>query len=214
MTSRYSCRGENQYRRMIRYLEMTVGEKTGNYIIFFPSYEMLNICADMAKESNLSVITDILIQEPSMGEKEREEFLTRFREDSGKSLVAFCVLGSIFSEGIDLIGKRLIGVLIVGTGLPQVCREREMIRAYFDTHDKKGYDYAYRYPGMNKVLQAAGRVIRAAEDTGMILLMDDRFLQKENQRLLPEEWDSFYEVSERTYPTVLKSFWEKYKDEA
>ena len=214
VTSRYSCRGENQYRRMIRYLEMTVGEKTGNYIIFFPSYEMLNICADMAKESNLSVITDILIQESSMGEKEREEFLTRFREDSGKSLVAFCVLGSIFSEGIDLIGKRLIGVLIVGTGLPQVCREREMIRAYFDTHDKKGYDYAYRYPGMNKVLQAAGRVIRAAEDTGMILLMDDRFLQKENQRLLPEEWDSFYEVSERTYPTVLKSFWEKYKDEA
>lgn len=108
------------------------------------------------------------------GRKKQEAFLEKFREQSGKPLIGFCVLGSIFSEGIDLTGNSLIGVLIVGTGLPQICNEREVIRAYFD-RQQKGYDYAYRYPGMNKVLQAAGRVIRTAEDVGTILLMDERF---------------------------------------
>ena len=142
-----------------------------------------------------------------MEERSREAFLEKFREQSGKPLIGFCVLGSIFSEGIDLTGNSLIGVLIVGTGLPQICNEREVIRAYFDRHQKKGYDYAYRYPGMNKVLQAAGRVIRTAEDVGTILLMDERFLERDNQSLLPEEWESYYAVNRNNCGQVLENFW-------
>ena len=216
VTSRYSKRGEEEYRKIIRYLEITAAQKPGNYMVFFPSYAMLNGCAALAEESTLSLGAKLVKQESSMGEREREQFLEQFeeREKTGKkSLIGFCVLGSIFSEGIDLTGSRLIGVLIVGTGLPQICKEREMIRAYFDMHDKKGYDYAYRYPGMNKVLQAAGRVIRTSADVGIIVLMDDRFLLRENQMLLPVEWDSYYEVSIHNYPAVLKSFWEKRKDD-
>ena len=97
----------------------------------------------------------------------------------------------------------------MGTGLPQICNEREVNREYFDRRQKKGYDYAYRYPGMNKVLQAAGRVIRTAQDTGTILLMDERFLERENQKLFPEEWDSYYGVNRQNYGKVLKDFWEE-----
>ena len=198
---------------MVRYLEQTVEEKTGNYMIFFPSYDMLNEVYELAMKGTLSLVCEIMRQEPSMGEREREHFLERFQENANRPLIGFCVLGSIFSEGIDLTGSRLLGVLIVGNGLPQICNEREMIRTYFDRRGKKGYDYAYRYPGMNKVLQAAGRVIRTAQDIGIILLMDDRFLQRENQVLLPEEWDSFYEVNLQNYGQALHHFWENYKDE-
>ena len=212
VTSRYSRRGTEQYQKMVRYLEETISVKPGNYMIFFPSYEMLSQVLALAEESTLSLAADFLVQSTSMSETEREEFLDAFREENSKSLIGFCVLGSIFSEGIDLTGRRLIGVMIVGTGIPQICEERERIRAYFDRKGKKGYDYAYRYPGMNKVLQAAGRVIRTAEDTGTILLMDDRFLLRENQMLLPEEWDSYYEVNLYNYEKVLKQFWEKVQE--
>lgn len=212
VTSRYSRRGTEQYQKMVRYLEETISVKPGNYMIFFPSYEMLSQVLALAEESTLSLAADFLVQSTSMSETEREEFLDAFREENSKSLIGFCVLGSIFSEGIDLTGRRLIGVMIVGTGIPQICEERERIRAYFDRKGKKGYDYAYRYPGMNKVLQAAGRVIRTAEDTGTILLMDDRFLLRENQMLLPEEWDSYYEVNLYNYEKVLEQFWEKVQE--
>lgn len=212
VTSRYSRRGTEQYQKMVRYLEETISVKPGNYMIFFPSYEMLSQVLALAEESTLSLAADFLVQSTSMSEMEREEFLDAFREENSKSLIGFCVLGSIFSEGIDLTGRRLIGVMIVGTGIPQICEERERIRAYFDRKGKKGYDYAYRYPGMNKVLQAAGRVIRTAEDTGTILLMDDRFLLRENQMLLPEEWDSYYEVNLYNYEKVLEQFWEKVQE--
>lgn len=213
VTSRYSRRGKDEYQKIVRYLEKTVEEQPGNYMIFLPSYEMLSEVYELVMRGTLSLVATVLRQEPSMGEREREAFLERFQENTDKSLVGFCVLGSIFSEGIDLAGSRLLGVLIVGTGLPQICNEREMIRTYFDRRGKKGYDYAYRYPGMNKVLQAAGRVIRTATDVGVILLMDDRFLQRENQLLLPDEWDSYYEVNLQNYGQVLHRFWEKYKDE-
>lgn len=211
VTSQYKQRGEDQYRRIVRYLELTVEQKMGNYMIFFPSYEMLTACLEIAREGTLSLAADFAVQEPSMGEQEREDYLAQFQERSGRSLIGFCVLGSIFSEGIDLAGKRLLGVFVVGTGLPLLCKEREIIREYFDTHGKKGYDYAYRYPGMNKVLQAAGRVIRTPEDVGCVVLMDYRFLWKENQRLLPQEWESFYEVNQHNYSAVLKHFWDRWE---
>lgn len=190
-------------------MELTVREREGNYMIFFPSYEMLAKCECLARESEYFDHCDLLIQNAAMDEEEREGFLKEFAAGRQRTLIGFCVLGSLFSEGIDLAGDRLIGVLIVGTGLPQICKEREIIRTFFDMHGKKGYDYAYRYPGMNKVLQAAGRVIRTRQDRGLILLLDERFLWRENQVLLPPEWDSFYEVSLRTYPAVLRSFWER-----
>lgn len=208
VTSRYSRRGADQYQKMVRYLEETISVRPGNYMIFFPSYDMLSQVCALAEESTLALAADFLVQSSSMSEKEREEFLDAFQEENSRSLIGFCVLGSIFSEGIDLTGRRLIGVMVVGTGIPQICEERERIRTYFDRRGKKGYDYAYRYPGMNKVLQAAGRVIRTAGDTGTILLMDDRFLLRENQLLLPEEWDSYYEVNLHNYKTVLGHFWE------
>lgn len=212
VTSRYTRRGEWEYGKMIRYLELCLEKQTGNYMIFFPSYEMLSAVYEMAENSNLALVSTFIVQEPYMEEKSREEFLEKFREQSAKPFIGFCVLGSIFSEGIDLTGKSLIGVLIVGTGLPQICNEREVIRAYFDRQHKKGYDYAYRYPGMNKVLQAAGRVIRTAEDTGTILLMDERFLERENQSLLPEEWESYYAVNRNNYGQVLEDFWKERKN--
>ena len=208
VTSRYSQRGERQYQRIVEYMELTIQEKAGNYMIFFPSYEMLHECEQSACENERLKDCDFLIQKQFMKEEERASFLKEFEIDRKRSLIAFCVLGSLYSEGIDLKGESLIGVMIVGTGLPKVCREREIIRTFFDTHGKKGYDYAYRYPGINKVLQAAGRVIRTVRDTGIILLMDERFLWRENQILLPQEWDSYYEVSLQNYPMVLRSFWQ------
>ena len=209
VTSRYTRRGEWEYRKMVGYLELSLEKQTGNYMIFFPSYEMLSAVYEIARDSNLALVSELVVQEPFMEEKSREDFLEKFRRKAGKPLIGFCVLGSIFSEGIDLTGESLIGVVIVGTGLPQICNEREVIREYFDRRQKKGYDYAYRYPGMNKVLQAAGRVIRTAQDTGTILLMDERFLERENQKLFPEEWDSYYGVNRQNYGKVLKDFWEE-----
>ena len=104
-----------------------------------------------------------------MREQEREEFLEAFAKDNEKTLVGFCIMGGIFSEGIDLDGEKLIGAAVVGAGIPQVGPERELLKQYFDRSGENGFDYAYRYPGMNKVLQAAGRVIRTTEDTGVIL---------------------------------------------
>ncbi|MDO5147430.1 MAG: ATP-dependent DNA helicase [Eubacteriales bacterium] len=213
VTSRYSQRNENQYQKIAQYLQDTLEEKKGNYMVFFPSYQMLSETYERVMKTELPETAELLLQETMMGEQDREDFLKKFTEDRKKPLLAFCVLGSIFSEGIDLTGRRLIGVMIVGTGIPQVCEEREQIRSFFDRQGKKGYDYAYRYPGMNKVLQAAGRVIRTADDVGMILLMDERFLWRENQELLPAEWDSYYPVNLSNYKTVVKQFWEKHEDE-
>ena len=207
VTSRYTMRGEQLYRRIIRYIETTVKKRKGNYMIFFPSYEMLKDVLKLVSDSTLEISADLLVQEPQMGEKGREEFLDCFREDPDRCLIGFCVLGSIFSEGIDLTGNRLSGVLIVGTGLPKVCREREIIRQFFDRSERRGYDYAYRYPGMNKVLQAAGRVIRTPSDRGIILLMDDRFLRKDNQEMFPQDWDKYFPVNEHNWGKVLEEFW-------
>ena len=208
VTSRYSMRGPEQYMRMVRYLEKTVEARAGHYMIFFPSYEMLQEVYRLCEDSTLSLMADLLPQSPDMRQEERETFLSHFHEEGRKSLVGFCVLGSIFSEGIDLTGSRLIGVLIVGTGIPGLGVEKEMVRLFFDKRGQRGYDYAYRYPGMNKVLQAAGRVIRTVTDRGIILLMDDRFLEPDNQMLFPGDWKRYYQVDLDRYSRVLEDFWQ------
>ena len=144
-----------------------------------------------------------------MREKEREEFLEMFSEKREKTVIGFCVLGGIFAEGIDLKGESLIGVLIVGTGLPQISNEREILKQVYEEREQAGFEYAFRYPGMNKVLQAAGRVIRTVEDTGMILLLDERFLQREYQSLFPWEWDDFQTVTLARVRSAVAEFWER-----
>jgi Rad3-related DNA helicase len=154
----------------------------------------------------------ILLQSSHMTEAARDEFLEEFsapkEETEIQSLVGFCVMGGIFSEGIDLTGERLIGTAIVGTGLPQVCTEREILRQFYEENGKNGFDFAYRYPGMNKVLQAAGRVIRTTEDEGVIVLLDDRFLHQESTALFPREWEDCVVTDRRRFGMVLKEFWE------
>ena len=154
-----------------------------------------------------------------MSESQRESFLSRFRDitnengvniTSERYLIGFCTLGGIFSEGIDLKNDSLIGAIVVGTGLPQVCNEREILMKYFDEEGGYGFDYAYRYPGMNKVLQAAGRVIRTEEDIGVVALLDERFLQYAYQKLFPREWNTYEMVSVATVAKKIERFWDEW----
>ena len=208
VSTRYTRRGESTYQRFARYIAVMAEQKKGNYMAFFPSYRFLEEVHTCFLEC-VDHEVDSICQVSYMDEEQREEFLEEFEQEREKSLVAFCVMGGIFSEGIDLTDDKLIGAVIAGTGLPQVCTEREILKQYFNAADMDGFDYAYLYPGMNKVLQAAGRVIRTAQDTGTILLMDERFLERENQKLFPEEWDSYYGVNRQNYGKVLKDFWEE-----
>lgn len=207
VSSRYSRRGAAEYERMARYIHETVTVKTGNYLVFAPSYQVMEQVADrcLAYED-----MECIRQESGMTEEEREAFLKEFEKERNHSLVGFCVMGGIFSEGIDLTEDRLIGALIIGTGLPQMCREREIVKEYFDKKGMDGFAYAYQYPGMNKVLQAAGRVIRTEADRGMILLMDDRFATISYQRLFPREWEQHAYCQVDSLAGQLQEFWLKY----
>ncbi|NBC70642.1 hypothetical protein GT003_16695 [Paenibacillus sacheonensis] len=130
----------------------------------------------------------VIMQSARMSEEERERFLAAFQSDAEEQVIGFAVMGGIFAEGIDLVGDRLTGVAVVGVGLPQVGFERDIMKAYFDGTGRSGFDYAFLFPGMNKVLQAGGRLIRSEQDRGVLLLIDDRYLQPSYRRLLPQEW--------------------------
>ncbi len=188
VSTRYTARGEATYRKYASYLLEMVQGKKGNYMAFFPSYKFMEEVYDqfllLAEKEGSSA--QCVIQAPYMSEEAREIFLEEFEEEREESLLGFCVMGGIFSEGIDLSRDRLIGAAVVGTGLPQVCRERELLREYFDKKGLRGFDYAYVYPGMNKVLQSAGRVIRTEEDRGVILLLDDRFREPRYKETFPQ----------------------------
>jgi Rad3-related DNA helicase len=152
----------------------------------------------------------VLAQKREMTDTERAAFLQAF-EDTGtdRRLIGFCVLGGMFGEGIDLRSDRLIGSLIVGTGLPPVEPQRELLQEYFTGQGRNGYDFAYRFPGMNKVLQAAGRVIRTAEDVGIVVLMDGRFSESSNRELFPVEWGQPEAVASEAAAERIRRFWEE-----
>ena len=148
------------------------------------------------------------MQESGLDDAARAAFLSRFEPDPAHTLLGFAVMGGIFGEGVDLAGDRLIGCAIVGVGLPQVNPRQEMLRRYYDAQNGAGFDYAYRYPGMNKVLQAAGRVIRTPEDKGVVLLLDDRFAKPDYQRLFPLHWKHLqYLPGPAALETALADFW-------
>ena len=207
VSSRYTRRNQSEFERIAQYIRKTGHAKKGNYMVFFPSYKMMQQVYDVFMEKNDGSM-DGIIQEPGMNEKKREEFLAEFSVERERTLVAFCVMGGIFGEGIDLKNEQLIGAIIVGTGLPQISNEREILMNYYEKRMGEGFDYAYRYPGMNKVLQAAGRVIRTAEDVGIIVLLDDRFQQYSYRRLFPREWEQVQPVTVDTVAKKVERFWD------
>lgn len=225
VTSKYTRRSEDEYYNIAKYIEEIVKNRHGNYMVFCPSYAFLRIIYEKYMEYFAVKGRECIIQSEYMSESEREEFLARFRgnaeidiqadiamevEEEESILIGFCVLGGIFGEGIDLKKDSLIGAVIVGTGLPQVCNEREILKSYFDGMGDNGFDYAYRYPGMNKVLQAAGRVIRTVEDVGIIALLDERFLQFAYRRMFPREWEYFETVTLDTVGKRVERFWNEW----
>ena len=227
VTSKYTRRSEEEYYNIARYISEIVSVKKGNYLVFCPSYSFLQTIHDYYMEYFVREDEECILQQEAMREREREEFLARFsgNEDCDlqeavsmeieieeeQTLIGFCVLGGIFGEGIDLKKDSLIGAVIVGTGLPQVCNEREILKNYFDENGENGFDFSYRYPGMNKVLQAAGRVIRTAEDIGIVALLDERFLQGTYRRLFPREWERYETVNVNAIGERAKSFWDKHQ---
>ena len=227
VTSKYTRRGEDEYYRIAAYLHEIVQRRHGNYMVFLPSHAFLRQVYDAYMAYfNREQTVECIVQEDYMDEQAREAFLGRFRgnEDCDlgavirmdieveeeKSLLGFCVMGGIFSEGIDLKNDSLIGAVIVGTGLPQVCCERELLKQYFDGWGENGFDYAYRYPGMNKVLQAAGRVIRTVDDFGIVALLDERFLTPAYRRLFPREWQHYERVTVDRIGQRIDRFWDEW----
>ncbi len=206
VSSRYKLRGPKQYEKMAQYLETLVHGKSGNYMAFFPSYKMLNDVYEASMELGLLSDVKVVCQTAYLSEEEREQFLDAFRNPKEPTL-GFCILGGIFSEGIDLVGDYLIGAAIVGTGLPMVCNEREIQLSYFAIKEGKGFEYAYLYPGMNKVQQAAGRVIRTMEDKGIILLLDERFVSQQVVDTFPAEWEDYDVVTLSNVQEKISEFW-------
>ncbi|ADU29342.1 ATP-dependent DNA helicase [Evansella cellulosilytica] len=180
---------EKTMEPMVHFIKDVIDKKEGNFLIFFPSYQYMRSVYEQFTEHYPSVST--IIQDVGMAEVEREDFLAQFTSERAERLVGFAVLGGIFSEGVDLKGDRLQGVIVVGVGMPQIGFERDIIKDHFQSVGKNGFDYAYVYPGMNKVLQAGGRLIRSDTDTGVIALIDDRFLQTKYQALIPYEWQDY-----------------------
>lgn len=220
VSSKYTSRGEEMYRRYARYLLCMVRAKAGNYMAFFPSYRFMEevyeafeiLLAEQRIAGELEEI-DYILQSQHMSEEAREIFLENFEEEREGSLIGFCVMGGIFSEGIDLSRDRLIGAAIVGTGLPQVCRERELLKDYFQKQGVRGFDYAYLYPGMNKVLQSAGRVIRTDRDCGVILLLDERFRDYRYQEIFPREWKDYGICNVDNVADKMGTFWEQTEEQ-
>lgn len=198
---------ENSYEKIVTSLTNMIQQKAGNYFVFFPSYSYMDIIYELFRQKNPHIKTKI--QASMMNEGEREAFLAEFVIDPKETLVGFCVLGGIFSEGIDLKGSRLIGTAIVGVGLPQINHEQELIKGYYDQEKNQGFQFSYQIPGMNKVLQAAGRVIRDTADQGIVLLLDQRFSTAAVQRFFPPHWNQVQTSfsTERT-KQLLQQFWQ------
>ena len=203
LSARYSQRGPQLYARIASYLMALTHARPGNYLVFLPSYAMI---AEVEKAlGRLADNRTMIVQRPAMRETERERFVAKFRDKhaSDASLVGLCVLGGIFGESIDLPGEALVGVVVVGTGMPRASGEREVIRDYFDAKEGRGFAYAYTYPGANKVLQAAGRLMRSEEDHGVVLLLDDRFLERELREVFPREWGNVQTCTLESMPRLL-----------
>ncbi len=214
VSTKYTRRNFVEYEKIVKYIYEFVMRKKGNYLLFFPSYQYMRTIYDLMEGLEWKERfqdCEYFVQSQHMTEREREEFLESFTADSNVCRLGFCVMGGIFSEGIDLKQDRLIGTVIVGTGLPMVCDDRELFRAYYQEREEKGFEYAYLYNGMNKVLQSAGRVIRTTEDVGAILLLDERFTTSAYTTLFPHEWYPYEIVSLSSLKERLDDFWKQFE---
>lgn len=216
VSSKYTRRKESEYANIAGYIHDICTARSGNYMVFFPSHAFLGEVLKAFLLYHDSGDIRLLVQKANMKEEEREEFLSSFlrddkpalQGDEEQSLVGFCVMGGIFAEGIDLKNDSLIGAIIVGTGLPMVSNERGILKEAYESEGHDGFDYAYRYPGMNKVLQAAGRVIRTVDDVGIVALLDERFLTPPYMKLFPREWKDYEICSVHTAGEKAAEFWE------
>ena len=204
ISTRYKDR-EYSYEEIARSIQEVIKGKKGNYLVFFSSYTYLENVASYLHSSEKEMYIQ---QTRDMSEEEKGDFLRRFDVDNNQTLVGLAVLGGAFSEGIDLVGEKLIGAIIVGVGLPQVSFERDLIKDYFDNNDMSGYDYSYVNPGINKILQAAGRVIRSENDKGIVMFIDDRYKQRKYKEVIQREYkNNYYVSSNKEIKEIIDDFW-------
>lgn len=205
VSTKYKNRA-GSYDEVTGYIEALACTRTGNFIAYFPSYKYMEEISGRFAERHPEI--KMIVQKPFMDEKDKEDFLQEFRPEPQETLLGFAVMGGVFSEGIDLTGDRLSGVAIVGVGLPQLCMERDIISSYYQKLNGLGYQYSYMFPGMNKVLQAAGRVIRSENDRGVVMLIDDRYNRYDYLKLFPGEWDSYQVINSASEAgRSIKRFW-------
>ncbi|MBK8784608.1 MAG: ATP-dependent DNA helicase [Anaerolineales bacterium] len=206
ISTKYAQRADS-YDAIAEAIETVISTHVGNYLVYFPSYVYLNEVVGRLKERLPE--RQLLVQERGMTEEERDAFLSRFSSANEETLVGLAVMGGVFGEGIDLVGERLIGVVVVGVGIPQLGLERDLIKEYFDRGMGGGFAYAYQYPGFNRVLQATGRVIRTDSDRGIIVLIDERFTNARYRHLFPSHWHGYQVVKNtRELKDKLMRFWE------
>lgn len=207
ISTKYTQRADS-YDAIAETIETVLSTRAGNYLVYFPSYVYLNEVVERLK-GRVSE-SQLLVQERGMTEEARDAFLSRFSSKNEETLVGLAVMGGIFGEGIDLVGERLIGVVVVGVGVPQLGLERDLIKEYFDREQGSGYAYAYQYPGFNRVLQATGRVIRTDTDQGIIVLIDERFTHSHYRNLFPSHWRGYQVVKDsREIRNKLEQFWSR-----
>ncbi len=201
----YAQRADS-YGAIATAIEAICSARAGNYLVFFPSYAYLASVLEQLKERLPE--RQLLVQDRGMPEEAREAFLAQFSTGNQETMVGLAVMGGIFGEGIDLVGERLIGAIVVGVGVPQVCLENDLIKEYFDRQNSSGFAYAYQYPGFNRVLQATGRVIRTETDRGIIVLIDERFTHARYRQLFPSHWRGFQIIQSTDEITDrLARFW-------
>ena len=209
VSTRYNDRASSVHH-VVNIITTLIKSKKGNYIVFFPSYQYLNQVLNEMPDVDANIIT----QFKEMKMTERDEVVNLFKEKTDQSQLAFFVMGGMFAEGIDYIGDMLSGVIVVGVGLPMINETNDELKVYYDKTFDKGFDYAYKYPGMNKVIQAVGRVIRTETDYGVAILIDDRFTQPSYRKLFPNEWkniSTFRNQDELDH--MLKTFFKKFEKE-
>jgi Rad3-related DNA helicase len=208
ISTRYGDR-EKSIRKIVSAIAATAAARKGNYIVYFPSYSYMEKVLEKFQKKYPKI--ECVVQTRGMNANQKEEFLSAFLDDH-RFRIGFCVMGGSFSEGIDLPGGQLIGTVIVGTGLPGISNERNILRDYYETTRERGFDYAYTYPGMNRVLQAAGRVIRREEDRGVIVLVDDRYADARQKQLFPDHWNHIqYANNSSELAEIVSNFWKTTK---
>jgi len=209
VSTRFEDRDKN-CKKIATCIAAAVAPKAGNYIAYFPSYGYLEKVHEAFVKKYPKVRT--IVQKKGMSRKQHEDFINSFKDDEDKMRIGFCVLGGSFSEGVDLPGNRLIGSIIVGVGLPGFSSERNIMRDYFENRYENGFEYAYTYPGMNNVLQAAGRVIRTDGDKGIVVLIDDRYSEPKYRQLFPKHWSHLmYAGDAASLSEIVRRFWNKNK---